>query len=83
MKNKLPVNDIYLAAFFDLKGITVELVSTGRWINFLVPSGNQSYKLIEAFNNNPTYPLLDYVSSLKKLRSQMIGMRKGGGQNER
>ena len=78
LKQKMPIMDIYLASYSVLNGITPELALQGTRITFDFPATDKVYKIARDFNNNPPVPLLDFVSSVRQLRSQMIALKRGG-----
>lgn len=72
---KLPILDIYLASFLALKGHYPEFEREGSRVIFVFPSNDTIYQLIKQYNENFSVSILDYVSILRRLRSQMLGMK--------
>jgi len=72
---KFPIMDIYLASFLLLHGIQPELTAQGNKIVFQFPVSNKVYKLCSQYNSNQSIPILDFVSVLRRLKSQMINMK--------
>lgn len=75
MNKLLAFHDIYSVAYADFKGVPVEMRKDGNRVVFLLPDDPGTYRALGEFNNNPTLPVLDFVTHLKKIRSQMISMR--------
>jgi len=75
----LKVLDINQASFFALCGIPpiLELIN-GRVI-FNFPVSNKIYRLMDNYNSNVNVPILDFVTTLKSLRGQMLTMRSSNG----
>ncbi|KWT92036.1 hypothetical protein [Candidatus Magnetominusculus xianensis] len=80
-KNKrIPIHDINLTAFLSLKGFKPELTINGNHVTFELPANDKVYCQAMAYNSNESVPVLDFVSSLRQLRAQMMALR---GQNVR
>jgi len=78
MKNEsptLPLHDIYQASFCAYKGIDVTFTKQDRRVIFQLPDTPGTYRALVEYNNNPTLPLLDFLTHLKRIRAVMIGMR--------
>jgi hypothetical protein len=71
----IQTHDIYNAAYADYKGTPPTLIKENRRVIFLLPDTQNTYRVLNEFNNNPQIPLLDYLTHLKKLRAQMVSMR--------
>jgi hypothetical protein len=74
-KEKIPIFDIHTASFLELKHISPELTLEGTRVVFEFNSSEEVYKLLKEYQSNPSVPLLDYVSVLRRLRSKMLSMR--------
>lgn len=71
----LPILDIHQAAYLELHGIEPNLTKQGTRVIFEFPSRKPVFDLIQQYNSNPSVNVLDYVSHLRRLRSQMLAMR--------
>ena len=72
---KIPIHDVYLSAFLDLMGISPTLAFHGSRVVFEFPNTPETGDLLGAYNRNPSVPLIDYVTSLRRLRAQMLANR--------
>lgn len=73
--SKIPLQDIYLSAYLDYRGAEPILIKENTRVIFHFANNQQTLKLLAEYNTNPSIPLMDYVSHLRKLRSKMISMR--------
>ncbi len=73
--------DIYISAFLSLSGIPPSLeVQNGRvTFNFIV--SDELYAKAIEYNSNAPVPVVDFVTSVKALRGQMLSLR--GQRNEK
>jgi hypothetical protein len=76
-KQKIPLMDIYLASYLVLHGITPHLALQDTRVIFEFPGTDEVFKISREFNSNPLVPILDFVSSVRQLRSQMIALKRG------
>jgi hypothetical protein len=76
-KDKLPILDLYLASWLTLNGIPPEFTLQGTRVIFEFPVTSETYRLTKEFNQNPSVPILDFISVVRKLRSQMLIAREG------
>lgn len=89
MKNdshqNLPVYDIHQAAYLNMEGIPIEYEKHGSRVTFMLPATQESYQLLADYNENPKVGLLEFVSALRRVRSQMLSARDGheNGKRER
>ena len=83
LAKRLPLYDIHQSAFLELKGIPPVLTKQGTRIVFEFPSTAGTYELLRKYQDNPSVPLLDYVSVLRRLRARMLEARDGNGERER
>lgn len=67
--------EIHVAAFLQSKGVNVELKKEGTRVIFCFPNSTITHSLIEDYYSNPTVKLVDFVSHLRRLRSQMLSLR--------
>ena len=74
----IALHDIYSVSFCAYKGIEVSFTKQGNRVIFHLPDAPNTYKILSEFNNNPTLPLLDYITFLKQIRARMIGLRSEG-----
>lgn len=72
---QLPIYDLYQTAFLSLNGVPVDYERQGTRVVFLVPGTPEVYQLLSEYNNSPRISLLDYVSSLRRIRGQMLSIR--------
>lgn len=72
---KLPVMDIYLASYLVLKGVSPALILEGTRVIFEFPATDEVLRISREFNCNPPVPALDYVKTIRQLRSRMISMK--------
>mgnify|MGYP000889455863 CR=1 FL=1 len=75
VNSSIPVMDIYQATFLDYQGIPPDLTKQGTRVIFLFPNIQRVLEQIQAYNQNPSIPILDFVHCLRKLRSQMLAIR--------
>ncbi len=74
---KLNLLDVNLASFLQLCGIPPKLELNNGRVIFTFTATDELYKLMNNYNSNVNVPILDYVTTLKTLRSQMLSMRGG------
>jgi len=72
---KLPILDIHQAAYLNLNGIKPVLTKQGTRVVFEFPGTQKVFALIQKYNGNPSVNILDFVSHLRRLRSQMLAAR--------
>jgi len=71
----IPILDIHLSSYLVLNGIHPKLTKQGTRVIFEFSVTPEIYKIMEQYNRNPTVPVLDFVSALRRTRSQMLAMR--------
>jgi len=76
MGNELAYHDVYTIAYADLKGIPIKMIREDRRVIFLLPDEPKTYQVLGEFNSNPSLPLLNYITHLKKIRAQMIVLQR-------
>jgi len=74
-EKKLPILDIYQAAYLALKGIEPKLRKEGSRVVFTFRASSAVLERLRMYNLNPSLPILDYVAEVRRLRSQMVSMR--------
>ena len=74
---KLPLLDIYQAAYLKLHGFTPQLTLDGGRVVFEFPATEEIYSHCKSFNGNSPVPVMDFVSSIRQLRSRMIALKEG------
>jgi hypothetical protein len=74
-KGKIPVFDIHTASFLELNNISPELTLQGTRVVFNFEPSESLYRLLREYQNNPSIHILDYVNTLRRLRSRMLSMR--------
>lgn len=67
--------DINVSAFLSLHGIQPELKREGTRVTFVFPATSEVNDLTRRYNENTQVPVLDFVSHLRRLRSQMYSAR--------
>ena len=72
---KLPIYDLYQAAFCAYKGIEPTLGETSGRVVFEFPPDERTYSALAEYQAGPRVPILDYVSHLRRLRSLMLQAR--------
>jgi hypothetical protein len=83
MIQSIPLYDIHTAAWLQYKGISLELIKHGGRVVFEAPATEETAELLHQYEENPSVPLLDYVSFLRRLRSRMAALRDGNGRRDR
>ena len=72
----LHLMDIHLAAYLQLQGVEPALLKQSGRVVFSFENTGRVASLIQDYNANPSgIRLLDFVQSLRKLRSRMISLR--------
>jgi hypothetical protein len=72
---KIPILDIYQAAFLVHNEIEPVLCKQGSRVVFEFPGTELVFELLDEYNRNPSIRLLDFVGRLRRLRAQMLSMR--------
>jgi len=75
VNSSIPIMDIYQATYLDYQKITPDLIKQGTRAIFMFPNNQTVLEEIQAYNRNPSVPVLDFVHHLRKLRSQMLAIR--------
>jgi len=71
----IPIFDINLSAYLELRGITPKLQNEGPRVIFCFPNDSKTHQAMKSYNENPIVPVLDFVGHLRKLRAQMLNQR--------
>lgn len=73
-KNWSSIN-INLAAYLNYHGIPIDLENLNGRVIFTAHQCDELYRVTSAYNSNDSVPVLDFVSSLKILKSRMIAAK--------
>ena len=71
----ISIYDINQSAFVEQQGIRAELQKIGSRVIFCFPNDAKTQQAMKLYNENPSIPILDFVSHLRKLRSLMLSER--------
>ncbi len=72
MGRNVQIKDIHLAAYIELQGIEAHFTMVGTRVLFEFPNDDITAKFMAEFQCNPAIPILDYVNTLRRLRSRML-----------
>lgn len=75
MVNNIPISDIYLASFHLYHNNAPELKLQGTKVIFLYPNDDLFFELSARYNSNEAIPILDFVNSLRQLKSLMMNKK--------
>ncbi len=78
MKN-FETYDVWLSAYLQLSYRPPQLHLKNQKVVFVFQQSDILYKLLTDFYSNVDVPISDYVSTVKTLRGQMLGMRNNAG----
>ena len=67
--------DINLAAYLSYRGIPIDLDNVNGRVIFTSPQSDELYRLTSAYNQNDSVPVLDYVQTMRILKSRMMSMK--------
>ncbi len=73
--NKVPINDLYVAAFLLLHSIEPELTIVGTRVIFEFPANESIYRLLRQYECNPDIKALDFSQAIRRLRGRMLAER--------
>ncbi|MGD0277107.1 MAG: DUF5659 domain-containing protein [Syntrophales bacterium] len=73
--SSIPLYDINLSAYLLFKGTVPELKAEGKRVVFLFPNKTETFQLMKQYNENPLVPVIDFITCLRRLRSQMLALR--------
>jgi len=72
---KFQTLDLYLASFLSLRGHAPAFTRQGTRVVFEFPASDEVYRVAAEYNGNPDVSLLDFISEIRKNRSQMLAGR--------
>jgi hypothetical protein len=75
MDKRFTTLDLGLSSFISTHGIPPTIEVTNKRAIFVFPASDEVYKLVLAYNMNTPTPILDYLTSYKNLRSEMLTAR--------
>lgn len=73
--HKITIFDINQSAFLALQGLEPELVMQSGRVVFSFPADADYFRLSDAYNANLEVRCLDFVKSLRMLRSKMMNAK--------
>lgn len=83
ISKKIFIRDINEVTFLALHNIEHKPVKQGTRVSWEVTASDEVYRLLRLYSNNPPVPILDYITVLRRLRSEMYGLRESRTLNER
>jgi len=72
---KIPIYDIHQAAFLDMNDVPVDYEKRGTRVTFMIPAIPETFRLLAEYSENPIVSLLEFVSALRRVKSQMLSVR--------
>jgi hypothetical protein len=72
MDRKITILDINQSSFLAMNGLEPELVMQSGRVLFSFPLSEDFYRLSTEYNQNKSVNVLDFVTSLRTLRSRMM-----------
>jgi len=79
-EHRITIFDINQSAFLALQGLEPELVIQSGRVVFSFPAGDDYFRLSDAYNANLEVRCLDFVKSLRTLRSKMLSAKDNGNE---
>jgi hypothetical protein len=79
----LPLYDIHQVAWLHHNDVDFTGNKQGGRVVFEVPATEETHRLLQEYQSNPTVFLLDFVRSLRRVRARMLDLRDGNGRRER
>ena len=73
--HKITIFDINQSAFLALQGLEPEIVMQSGRVVFSFPADDDYFRLSDAYNTNLEVKCLDFVKSLRTLRSKMMNAK--------
>lgn len=67
--------DLYLSSFLLFHKIEPQLEKINGKVIFVFPATDSAYRLIAKYNANESVRVIDFVTTVKMLRGQMLSMR--------
>lgn len=79
--HEIPIFDLNFSAFLTMNGITPDFVQQGNKVLCLFTPDDKFYRFSALYHSNAPVPILDFVRSLRQLRSKVMLLRSenGGG----
>lgn len=74
-ESKVPIMDLYHAAFLSLHGCTPELSAHNNRVTFLFPVGETFNELSRLYSENSMIPVVSFIQEIRKLRSKMLSFK--------
>ena len=71
----IPTSDIYFAAFASLNKIQPKFEKHGDRVTFVFTGDENFFKIYQKYFGNQPIPVTDFVAELKKIKSQMYGLK--------
>jgi len=77
MEQRIPTDDIYMAAYLNYRGHQpeLELNRSGKNVTFIFPASMNILNAMGDYGANPDVPLHEFVNSLKTVRAKMLSKR--------
>jgi hypothetical protein len=76
LSKKLFLRDINEVSYLELNHIKTTAIKQGSRISWEVEATDETYRLLQLYSNKPSVTVLDYVSTVRRLRSEMYGLQK-------
>lgn len=74
-REKFSTLDLYLSAFLILRGFEPELKNHAGKVSFDFTISDDLFKAMQDYNSDELIPVAGYVTSIRRLRSQMLSAR--------
>jgi len=75
MQNKWGTNDLFLAAFFKVKGLEFEAVKKGNRVKFIFEDNEERQRLLKGyFSNAIDVKPLQFVNAIKDLKTMVYNL---------
>jgi hypothetical protein len=78
----IPINDVYFSAFASLNNLTPKIQNRNGRVNFLFPTSEEFYRLVQNYYDNESVPVSSFAAELKKVRAMMWAAKEGGASHE-
>jgi hypothetical protein len=82
-QHNLFLRDINEVTYLELNNVKTKAVKLGTRVNWECEATDEVYRLLRAYSANPTVKILDYITVLRRLRSEMYGLRESRISDER
>ena len=73
--NRIPIFDIHVASYLEMKGVSPQLVMRSGKIVFEFELSDAVFDLLREYEQNTPIPILNYVGVLRRLRSRMFYLK--------